>query len=114
MTELAMQRVPRVPGLYTLPGVRSTRLEGLTKRRATVEAAGRRYGFRCGMSGVRVRVLDEQGAQVGSFEPRGPGRGGPLRIDGRELDLKRRIGLGRTRYVLADGERPLATLENRV
>jgi hypothetical protein len=94
--------------LYVLEGIGTLRLEGLTSRRATVEAVGKRWRLaRRGIFRRGVSATDETGAVAGEFEPRTIRRGGVVRWAGRELAL-RPASVWRERYALADGAREFA------
>jgi hypothetical protein len=112
-TDLELTRVPGDRRLYSLEGVGTLRLEGLASRRATAEAAGRRWRIaRRGFWGRASQATDEADAVVGEFEPRSLRRGGPLRWHDRELTL-RPASNWHERYALADGARELAILDGK-
>ena len=64
------------------------------------------------MWGYPIEATDSAGAVVGTFDKRTLRRGGTLRWNGRELALHP-DSAWRERYVLADGERELATIEGK-
>jgi hypothetical protein len=111
--ELELTRSPVDRRLYALEGLGTLRLEGVASRRATAEAAGRRWRF--AGRGFLQRVIeatDEGGLLVGEFEPRTLHRGGTLRWDGRELGL-RPASAWRERYALVEGDRELAAFDGK-
>ena len=113
MADLELKRTSSNRRLYSLEGVGTLHLEGLTSRTATAEAAG--TSWRIARRGFWRRVIqatDATGTEVGKFEPRGLRRGGTLRWAGRELTL-RPASRWRERYALADGDRELALLDGK-
>ena len=113
MAELELSRAPGDRRLYILDGVGSIRFEGLLSRAATAESHGERWHLsRRGIWGRRSAALDEMGATVGRFEPRGIRRGGEITWGGRELTL-RPASAWRERYALADGDTELAVLDGK-
>jgi hypothetical protein len=113
MTELELSRAPGDRRLYVLGGVGSIRFEGLFSRGATAESNGERWHLaRDGIWGRRSSALDEAGATVGRFEPRGIRRGGAITWGGREFTL-RPASAWRERYALADGETELSLLDGK-
>jgi hypothetical protein len=113
VAELELRPDPKDRRRLVLDGVGSLRLGGWGRRDVQVTAGERRYTFAGAAFSSRVRVLDEQGAEVGSYVPRSLGRGGVLRVGTRELLLHRRVGLLRTLYRLCEGTRELAVLQPR-
>jgi hypothetical protein len=113
MTDLELTRVPGNRRLYSLEGIGTLRLEGLASRRASAEAAGRRWRIaRRGFWTRGIQVTDEGDNVVGEFEPRSLRRGGALEWEGRELAL-RSASNWRERYALAEGPRELALLDGK-
>ena len=113
MVELALTLRPDDHRRYELEGVGALRLGGWASRWATAEAGERRWGLaRRGLWRSRIEATDPAGTVVGTFEGRSLKRGGTLRWDGREYVLKP-DSHWRAHYALADGDRPLATLEGR-
>jgi hypothetical protein len=87
--DLELTRDPGDRRLYVLDGVGSLRLEGWSKRRATLDAAGR--SWQAGPAGFwkrRVEATDAAGSPVAQFEPRSMRRGGVLRVGERELRIE--------------------------
>ena len=88
MAEFELERAAGDRRLYVLGGIGSIRFEGLLSRGATAESNGERWRLaRRGLWGRRSVALDEAGATVGRFEPRGIRRGGAITWRGRELTL---------------------------
>lgn len=114
MGELQLTRDPADRRLFELSGVGTLRMTGLLGRSsATAEAGGRRWQITWrGFLRPVVRATDAAGSVVGEFEVRRLRRGGTLRWDGRELQL-RPTGVSRGRYVLVDGGRERAGIEAR-
>jgi hypothetical protein len=114
VTELELRPLPGDRHLLVLDGVGSIRLlRGWARHDVEVTAGERVYTFAGAPFSLRVRVLDGQGAEVGSYVPRSLGRGGVLRLGERELLLHRRVGPWRTLYRLCDGSREVAVLQPR-
>src|SRR3954447_9462092 len=108
VTELELKPAPGDRLRLVLGGVGSIQLRrGWRWRDVEVTVGERGYTFAGAPFSQRVRVLDDQGAEVGSYVPRSVGRGGLLRLGACELLLQRRVGL-RTLYYLCDGSRQLA------
>ena len=96
---------------YVLDGVGSLRLEGWSRRRATLDAAGRSWqAAPVGFWKRRVEATDAAGSPVAEFEPRSVRRGGVLRVGARELQIAP-ASRWTERYALKDGDRELAVLE---
>jgi hypothetical protein len=113
MAELELTRARNDRRLYTLDGVGTLRLEGLTAGNATAEAGADSWRIaRRGFWRRLVEATDTTGTTVGEFEPNSLRRGGTLRWAGRELAL-RPTSSWRERYALADGERELAVLDGK-
>ena len=113
MPELELTRDPEDRHRYVLEGVGSLRLEGWSRRRATLDAAGR--SWQAGPAGFwkrRVEATDAAGSPAAEFEPRTVRRGGILRVGARELQIAP-ASRWKERYALKDGERELAVLEAR-
>jgi hypothetical protein len=113
MAEMELVRVRGRGRLYAVAGVGTLHLEGFASRRATAEAEGESWRF--GRRGFWQRVIeatDALGGVVGEFEPRTLRRGGALRWEGREHEL-RPASAWRERYALADGDRELALFDGR-
>jgi hypothetical protein len=109
--ELELTRDPADRRRYVLNGVGSLRLEGWSKRRATLDAAGRSWqAASVGFWKRRVEATDAAGPQVAEFEPRSVRRGGVLRVGARELQIAP-ASRWKERYALKDGDRELAVLE---
>ena len=109
--ELELTRDPEDRHRYVLESVGSLRLEGLSRRRATLDAAGR--SWQAGPVGFwkrRIEATDAAGSPVAEFEPRSVRRGGILRVGDRELQITP-ASRWKERYALKDGERELAVLE---
>src|SRR5262245_44144048 len=113
MAELELSRAPNDRRLFTLGDVGSIRFGGFLSRAATAESQGRRWRFsRRGFWGARSAAVDDAGATVGRFEPRGIRRGGAISWGDRALTL-RPASAWRERYALADGEQELALLDGK-
>jgi hypothetical protein len=99
--------------LYALECVGTLRLSGWASRTATAEGGGRAWQFT--YRGVRrpvIQATDAAGTVVGEYTGRAMHLGGVLRWSDRELRL-RPDSLWRDRYVLAQDDRRLATIEGR-
>jgi hypothetical protein len=108
--EYELVRVPGDRRLYELGNLGTLRRRGLLMRGASAEAGGRSWRFaRRGLLGRTLRATDEGGAAVGSFTPRAIRRGGALDWQQRRYEI-RPDSSWRERYLLAEGERPLALL----
>jgi hypothetical protein len=108
-----LTRISRRRRLYALECVGTLRLRGWASRTATAEGGGRAWQFT--YRGIRqpgIVAADDAGTVVGEFRARAPHLGGVLRWSDRELRL-RPDSLWRDRYVLAEDERRLATIEGR-
>src|SRR4051794_23969320 len=80
-------------------------------RGATAEADAATWTFRrTGFWQRTVEATDATDSVVGSFEPRRMRRGGELRWDGRELEL-RPASRWKERYALVDGDREIVVLD---
>ena len=113
MPDLELTRDPDDRRRYLLDGVGSLRLEGWSRRRATLDAAGRSWqAAPAGFWKRRVEATDVAGSPVAEFEPRSVRRGGILRVGDRELQITP-ASRWKERYALKDGERELAVLEAR-
>ena len=113
MAELALTRKSGDRRRYDLAGVGTLRLGGWASRWATAEAGERRWGFaRRGVLKSVIEATDPAGTVVGAFEGRSLKRGGALRWGEHEY-LLRPDSRWRERYVLVDGDRPLATLDGK-
>lgn len=113
MADLELTRTPNDRRLYALDGLGTLRLQGFASRGAIAEADGRRWRIgRRGFWRRSVEATDETGIAAGEFEPRGLRRGGTVRWDGCELEL-RPASSWRERYALADGERELALFDGK-
>jgi hypothetical protein len=109
--ELELTRDPADRRRYVLDGVGSLRLEGWSRRRATLDAAGRSWqAASVGFWKRRVEATDAAGSPVAEFEPRSVRRGGVLRVGARELQIAP-ASRWKERYALKDGDRELAVLE---
>jgi hypothetical protein len=113
MPELELTRSPGDRHLYVLDGVGTLRVGGWLSRGATAEAGSDSWQLgRRGMFKAAMQATDAAGGVAGEFEGRALRRGGTLRWDGREYEL-RPSSMWRERYALADGERELATIEGK-
>jgi hypothetical protein len=111
--DLQLTRDPDDRRRYVLDGVGSLRLEGWSRRRATLDATGRSWqATPVGFWKRRVEATDAAGSPVAQFEPRSMRRGGVLRVGGRELQVSP-ASRWKERYALKDGERELAQLESK-
>ncbi len=103
-----------IPGdrrLHAFKGVGTLRLAGWTSRAATAEAAGLSWQITYrGIWRPVIQAADAAGTIVGEFKGRTLHRGGVLRWSDRELTL-RPHSFWRERYVLAEDNRKLATIE---
>jgi hypothetical protein len=108
MVELELRRSPGDRQLYEISGVGTLRFEGFFSRRATAEAAADAWSFaRSGFWRSTIKAFDASGTAVGSFDPRTIRRGGSLRWQDRDLELR----LASKRYALADRDRELAVFD---
>jgi hypothetical protein len=113
MADLELTRDDADRRRYVLDGVGALRLEGLARRRATIEAAGRTWQAAATGFWRRTIVLtDAAGTTVAEFQPRKMGSGGTLRVGPRELQIAP-ASRWKSRWALRDGERELALLEAR-
>ena len=113
MPELELTRSREDRKLYVLDGVGTLRLHGWLSRTATAEGAGRSWEIaRRGIFTSGFEATDASGAVVGAFHGRTLRRGGTLRWDTRELEL-RPASAWRSRFALADGERELAIFDGK-
>jgi hypothetical protein len=105
-----------IPGdrrLYALECVGTLRLAGWGSRAATAEGGGRAWEFTCrGLWQPVIQAADVAGTSIGEYRARTLQLGGVLRWSDRELAL-RPDSLWRDRYVLAEDDRRLATIEGR-
>jgi hypothetical protein len=109
MVNRQLARIPGDHALYTLEGVGTLRLEGVSSSRATAEAAGRHWHFARRGFWRQLQATDAAGAVLGAFERRLLG-GGTVRWADREFAL-RRASVWHERYLLADGDRELALFD---
>jgi hypothetical protein len=115
-SSFATVQLTPIPGrrrLYALECVGTVRLTGWTSRTAIAEGGGRVWRFT--YRGIRrpvIQAADAAGAVVGEYRGRAPHVGGVLEWSGRRLSL-RPDSLWRDRYVLAEEDRRLATIEGR-
>jgi hypothetical protein len=114
MSELVLTRTDGDRRMYAFAGVGTLRLTGLTSRRGTAEAGGRRWEMaRRGVWLGRIEATDAAGGGVvGEFHGHMGRGGGALRWSGRELEL-RREGRWRERYVLSENGRALAAIAGK-
>ena len=113
MTELALTRSPGDRRRFDLQGYGTLRLGGWASRWASAEADERRWGFaRRGIWRSRIEATDPAGTVVGLFEGRSLKRGGALRWNEHEYELKP-DSRWTERYALLDGERSLAVLDGK-
>ena len=111
MVELELRRSPGERRLYEISGVGTVRFEGFFSRRATAEASADAWSFaRSGFWRSKIEAFDAGGTAVGSFNPRAMRRGGSLRWQDRDLEL-RLASMGTGRYALADRDRELAVFD---
>jgi len=111
MVELELTRASNDRRVYELGAVGSLRLNGWFMRSATARAAGRSFLFtRTSWFSAALAASDDQGLVIGTFRPRGMGRGGVLRWREAEYRL-RPVSPIRERYQLAVGDRQLALIE---
>jgi hypothetical protein len=111
VADLELTRDPADRRRYVLEGVGSLRLEGWSKRRATLDGGGRSWhATPVGFWKRRVEATDAAGSPVADFEPRSFKRGGVLRVGTRELQIAP-ASRWKERYALKDGDRELAVLE---
>jgi hypothetical protein len=111
--ELELRRADGDRRLYVVDGVGTIRYTGLLARSATAEGDGRRWEIRPkGLWQTVVEATGSDGAVVGEFHPTTFRGGGTVRWESREL-LLRPSGAWRSRYVLEDAGRELATLEGK-
>ncbi len=111
VVELQLTRAAGDSTRYELERVGRLRLGGWGSRHATASAGRQSWELvRRGVLRMAVEATDAAGDVVGEFRAKALGRGGTLRWCGRELTLDAR-GFWRTRYVVAEGGRPLASVE---
>jgi hypothetical protein len=111
MVELELIRSPGSRRLYTIEGVGTLRFRGFLLWRASAEASGASWSFRRGgIVRIAIRASGATGVLVGEFAPRALTRGGPLRWEGRELELLP-VSKGKQRYALRDQGQDLAVLD---
>src|SRR3954453_20021629 len=109
MVNRQLARIPGDHALYALEGVGTLRLGGVSRGRATAEAAGRQWHFARRGFWRQLPATDAARMVVGAFDRRLLG-GGSVRWADREFAL-RRASVWRERYVLADGDRELALFD---
>src|SRR3954454_2912841 len=113
MAELELTRSKEDRRLYELGALGSLRLEGLMSRRATATSAGVTWQLEhAGFWQRRIQALGSGNVVVGEFEPRTISRGGQLRWNERELQL-RPASSWRERYALAVGDVEVAVFEGK-
>jgi hypothetical protein len=113
MPELELARATEDRRLFALPGVGTLRFEGLMSRAALAEADGRSWRLaRTGFWRRTIAASDAAGTVVGEFAPRSLRRGGVLRWEEREFEL-RPASRWRERYALADAEQELAIFDGK-
>ena len=113
MAELELTRSADDRRRYEVEGVGALRFAGAFSRRATAEAGGASWSFDGrGLWQRTIQASDAAGTVVGSFDRRSWGRGGKLRWNGRELEL-RPASRWKDRYALVEGEDELAILEGK-
>jgi hypothetical protein len=113
MADLELRRDSHDRRSYVLPGIGTLRLAGLASRSAVAEADGATWQIsRRGFWQRSIEATDAEGRVAGLFEPNALRRGGRLRWDGRELEL-RPASSWKERYSLADGTRELALLDGK-
>jgi hypothetical protein len=111
MVELELRRSPGERRLYEISGVGTLRFEGFFSRRVTAEAAADAWSFaRTRFWRSTINASDASGTVVGSFDPRTIRRGGSVRWQDRDLEL-RPASMWRERYALADHDRELAVFD---
>ena len=111
MAELELTRSRDERRLYEVEGVGTLRFGGRLSRRAAAEAGTAAWSFdHRGFWRTRIEASDATGAVVGSFDPRKLRRGGSLRWDDRDFEL-RPASRWNERYALADHDRELAMLD---
>jgi hypothetical protein len=113
MAELELTRSADDRRRYEVAGIGALRLAGAFSRRATAQAGDASWSFDGrGLWQRTITASDAAGSVVGSFDRRSWGRGGKLRWQGRELEL-RPASRWKDRYALVDGDRELAVLEGK-
>jgi hypothetical protein len=112
MAELELTRSRDDRRLSEVAGVGTLRFGGLLSRRATAEAGAAAWSFdRRGLWQTTIEASDTTGAVVGSFAARSLLRGGSLRCDDHDFDL-RPASMWTERYALSDQDRELAVLDD--
>jgi hypothetical protein len=105
--------IPGARRVYALECVGTLRLAGWAARTATAEGGGRAWRFTYrGRRQPLIEAADSGGAVIGEYRGHPGQLEGVLRWCGRELAL-RPDSLWRDRYVLAEDDRRLATIEGR-
>lgn len=113
MPELALSRTPGDRRLYALADLGTLRLGGMFSRSATAAAGTASWRLQSrGFLRATTDATDASGTVVGEFRANSLRRGGTLRWDGRELEL-RPSSVWKERYALVDGERELADIEGK-
>ena len=113
MPELELTRSRDDRRLYEIDGVGTMRLDGFFSRGATAEAGTAAWTFdRRGFLRTSIEATDATGTVVGSFDPRALRRGGALRWNDHDFEL-RPASMWKEGYALADGDRELATLDGK-
>ena len=113
LADLELTRTPVERRLYTLEGVGTLRVSGLSSRMAVAEADDTSWQFaRRGFWGRRIQATAPTGVVVGEFEPRATRRGGTLDWAGRRLSL-RPASRWSERYALADSDLELAVFDGK-
>jgi hypothetical protein len=113
MTDYELTRAPGERRRYSLGQVGTLQFGGWSSRSATAEVAGREWRFaRSGLLRAKVKATDAVGTVVGEFAATAMARGGTLRWQEQELEL-RPASKWRERYALAHGERELVLLDGK-
>jgi len=111
--ELTLTRTPGDRRLYALDDLGTLRLGGMFSRAATAEAGPASWRLQSrGFLSATSDATDASGTVVGEFRANSLRRGGTLRWDGHELEL-RPSSISKERYALVDGERELASIEGK-
>jgi len=113
MRELELTRAADDRRRYVLDGVGALAFGGWFSRTATAEAGGRSWSItRRGVLRRVVEMTDDAGMVAGTFRANSLRRGGTVRWEDRELEL-RAASAWRERYALTDGDRELALLDGK-
>ena len=113
MPELALTRTPGDRRLYALDDLGTLRLGGILSRAATAEAGTATWRLQSrGFLRATADATDASGSVVGEFTANSLRRGGTLRWDRHELEL-RPSSIWKERYALVAGERELASIEGK-